>query len=368
MAEPLKNLYNPIFFEELCPVLRQHIPEFDSTRFIHRIFDTEWPELELKQRVRKVATVLHLFLPADFKKASTYLTEISNSLRQKNGTEISFPYIFLADYIELFGQEHFSEAMRAIQEVTQLISAEFAIRPFIVRYPDKTMKQMLLWSKHQSHHVRRLSSEGCRPRLPWAMALPEFKKDPSIILPILENLKTDSSLFVRKSVANNLNDISKDHPHIVLAIAKRWKGLSKETDWILKHGSRTLLKNGSREALTFHGFNSELKSVIKKLNIVSKKVKIGASTSFSFEIASGEKKPSMFRLEYAIHFITSSGKVSRKVFQIAEKVIVPNQPTTFSRKHRFTDFTTRKHFPGKHVLEIIVNGESKAEVKFDLVR
>lgn len=368
MAEPLKNLYSPLFFESLCPVLEQHIPAFDCRRFIHKVFDTEWPDLELKQRVRKVSIVLNGFLPNDFKKAAVIIEKVSESIRRSQGDKMAFPYIFLPDYIEIAGQNHFKESMRAIEVVTQLISAEFAIRPFIVRYGEKAMDQMLQWSKHKNDHVRRLSSEGCRPRLPWAMALPEFKKDPSPILPILENLKTDDSEFVRKSVANNLNDIAKDHPEIVLKIARQWKGVSKETDWILKHGSRTLLKNGSNEALAVHGFNTKLKGEVRNLSISSKRIKIGNAASIGFEMINRERNSTKFRLEYAIHFITSSGKISRKIFQVAEKAIPPSTPVLFTRKHRFTDFTTRKHFPGKHKLEIIVNGKVKCKIEFMIIR
>ncbi len=137
------------------------------------------------------------------------------------------------EYVENFGLEHYDISMSAMEFITQFISCEYAIRPFIIRYPGKAMKQMLQWSKHESLHVRRFSSEGCRPRLPWAMALPALKKDPTLILPILENLKDDSSEFVRKSVANNLNDIAKDNPDTVLGIVKRWQGNS--TPYRLDH-------------------------------------------------------------------------------------------------------------------------------------
>lgn len=367
MAEPLKNLYNPLFFEALCPALHQHVPAFNKKRFLHNVFDTEWPDLELKQRVRKVTVALNQFMPDDFPEAASIITRLSNAIRSTEGVKISFAYIFLPDYIELYGQNHVDESIAALEEITQLVSAEFAIRPFILQNQKETMERMKKWSLHNSHHVRRLSSEGCRPRLPWAVALPAFKEDPSIIIPILENLKKDNSEFVRKSVANNLNDIAKDHPDLVLEIAARWKGLSKETDWILKHGSRTLLKNGYTDALNFHGFNPKLKSAVHKLTI-SRQVKIGKSASFSFELLNQENKTKMYRLEYAITFITASGKSSRKVFKICEKSISPKSKVAITRNHRFTDFTTRKHFPGKHALEVIVNGVSKATVLFSLVR
>lgn len=366
MAEPLKYLYDPLFFERLCPVFNQTIPGFDRTRFIHRVFDHEWPDLELKERTRKVTVSLRKFMPDNFALAAELIVKISKTIRNNNGTEMSYPFIFLPDYIEVYGLDHYEESLWAIENVTQLISAEFAIRPFILKYPDKVMDKMVAWSKHTDHRVRRLASEGCRPRLPWAIGLPLFKENPSPILPILENLKKDQSDFVRRSVANNLNDIAKDHPEIVLNIAKKWKGISPETNWILKHGSRTLLKQGHNAALSFHGFDQKVRSEISKLKMSSSKIRIGQSAPLQFVVKSNEKKKTLFRIEYAITFLTSTGKSSRKVFKVSEKEFKPLEKIHFLRSHRFQDFTTRKHYPGKHKIEIIVNGKSKKQLAFDL--
>ncbi|MEQ8424036.1 MAG: DNA alkylation repair protein, partial [Cyclobacteriaceae bacterium] len=364
MAEPLKNMYDPEFFEYLCKVLRATVPKFNDTKFIHSIFDTEWPDLELKQRTRKVTLALHRVLPDDFEDAVKYITKISDIYLKADYTKSNYPLIFLPDYIEVYGLDHIEISMKALVQITPLVSAEFAIRPFIIRYPSRVMKTMRQWSKHENHHVRRLASEGCRPRLPWAMGLPDFKKDPSPILPILENLKKDKSEYVRRSVANNLNDIAKDHPEIVLNIAERWKGKSPETNWILKHGSRTLLKRGLNQALVFHGYDPGLKTGVEKLSLEKGKIKIGDSATFEFCAVNKEKKGAEIRLEYAITFLTSTGKNSRKVFKIAEGKFKPGEKKYFTRKQRFTDFTTRKHYPGKHKLEIVVNGTPKSSIDF----
>lgn len=368
MAEPLKYQYNPEFFDHLCSVLKKTVPNFNDIRFIHSVFDTDWPELELKQRTRKVTLALHPILSQDFKKAAKCLVEISKIYLEEKYDKPIFPLTFLPNYVEIYGLDHFEQSMDALEQITQLISAEFAIRPFIIQYPKQTMLKMKQWSKHKNHHVRRLSSEGCRPRLPWAMGLPAFKKDPSAILSILENLKQDKSEYVRRSVANNLNDIAKDHPQIVLNIAKQWKDISPETNWILKHGSRTLLKQGQNEALDFHGFSSNLKTQVPLLKMNRKKIKIGQSGEFSFKVANQERKKAQLRIEYAITFLTSTGKLSRKVFKVSEKEFLPNEKISFVRKQRFSDFTTRKHFPGKHKLEVIVNGKSKSSLDFQLVK
>ena len=175
MAELLKNMYNPEFFETICPVFREHIPGFDCKRFVHLVFDNRWPDLELKDRVRHITRALRHFLPEDFQVSSKMIVDISVAFRGKKFAN-NFALIFLPDYIEVYGIAHPAQSFCALEEITQLISAEFAIRPFLAKYPELSMKQMLTWSKHISPAVRRLSSEGCRPRLPWAPVIPFLTK------------------------------------------------------------------------------------------------------------------------------------------------------------------------------------------------
>jgi len=365
MAEPLKNMYSPAFFEKICPVLEQVIPSFNSRDFTQRIFDKVWPALELKERVRHIALALQYHLPKDFTKAAKVMVRLSQALRKRQDIgEQGFATIFVPDYIEVFGAEHPDEALAALEEITKLVSAEFAIRPFLLRYSDKTMHKMLQWSSHADANVRRLSSEGCRPRLPWAMGIPLLKKDPSSILPILENLKADPSEYVRRSVANNLNDIAKDHPQLVLKIAKQWQGKNEDTDRIIKHGCRTLLKKGNEHALNLHGFDPLSKARIQSLTLPKKMIRIGDHLNFGFNFISKEKRPTNFRLEYAIDYLTASGKTSRKVFKISENNFDPGKPISIQRKQSFKDFTTRKHFKGKHYLTILANGKKLAKEEF----
>ena len=214
--------------------------------------DDEWEGRELKQRCMHITTVLRKFLPADYKEAIAKLLELLDHVKStrpdfsviddtKFGLMLEYGVI-LNNYVEQYGLDDYETSVKAIEKITQFTSCEFVTHPFIIKYPDEMMKQMLVWSKHGHWGVRRLASEGCRPRLPWAMALPNLKENPAPIIPILENLKNDPARFVRLSVANNLNDIAKDNPEIVIDLAKKWKGESKEVDWIIKHGCRTLLK------------------------------------------------------------------------------------------------------------------------------
>jgi 3-methyladenine DNA glycosylase AlkC len=364
MAEALKNMYNLQYFERLCPHMQTAIPGFNSKDFISGIFNKSWPGMELKERVRHITLVLHNFMPKHFPDACGILISLSQVLKKAGITEQGFQTIFLPDYIQVFGSDYMTESLHAIEEVTKLVSAEYAIRPFIIQNPKQAMKQMQAWSKHQNANVRRLSSEGCRPRLPWAMGIPEFKKDPTSILPILENLKDDPSEYVRRSVANNLNDIGKDHPELVLQIVKKWQGKNADTDWIIKHGCRSLLKKGNNTALILHGFNPESRATIKNLLLPKKRIKIGDVLTFDFNFVNQERTPSNFRLEYSIDYITASGKISRKIFKVTENKFKPDVLIPIARKQSFKDLTTRKHFKGKHVLSILVNGKRMASSDF----
>ena len=227
---------------------------------------------------------------------------------------------------------------------------------------------MLAWSKHEHWGVRRLSSEGCRPRLPWAMALPNLKKNPAPIIPILENLKNDPSRFVRLSVANNLNDIAKDNPATVIELAKKWQGESQEIDWILKHGCRTLLKQGNAEAMELFGFGSSAENIsIEDFRIVTPKVNVGKSLEFSFKLLNNNPKKTKIRLEYAIYYQKANGTLSKKVHKISEKDYAGNSATPITRLHSFKVVTTRVLHLGLHQVSVIINGNEFDKFDFELV-
>ena len=361
MAALLKDLYNPRFFEKLCPVLKKEIPGFDCRDFIFRVFNNAWPDLELKARARHIATVLHHFLTPDFNHNTTSLIRISNALRRTDSQNLL--YFFIPDYLEIYGLDHPEQSLKTMEQITKLVSAEFAVRPFLIRYPEQTMRCLYEWSLNTDPHVRRLSSEGCRPRLPWAMGIPKLKKDPTPIFPILENLKADSSEYVRRSVANNINDIAHDHPDLVINLAKRWLGKDPLTDQIIRHGSRTLFKKGNEQMLTLHGLTPTSKAAIRKL-IHPPAIRIGDDLVFQFAFVSKEQNPTPFRLDYAIDYLTSTGKCSRKVFRISEKIFPPGEAIIIQRKQSFRNLTTRRHYKGRHNLRIIANGKELAQTEF----
>ena len=366
MGSLLKDVYSISFYNTLGEVLEKIIPGFKSTTFKKSIYTSDFENKELKQRMRHTSVVLHDFLPKDYKKAVQLIKQAIFLIREKGIHDDGLAYMFFPDYIEVYGVDDYEISIDAIEYITQFVSCEFAVRPFLLKYGDRMIQQMSLWSKHKNSKVRRLASEGSRPRLPWAMAVPILKKEPEKLLPILENLKNDSSESVRRSVANSLNDISKDHPDIVIAIAKKWYGNNKETDAIIKHGSRTLLKQGHAEIL--HHFGLESKNIhLNDFKITSNKVRIGDHLEFNFTINNANTTTQKVRLEYAIYYRLQNGKLSRKVFKISERDYLPATSAAVRRIHKFAIITTRTFYTGAHQLGIIINGEEKNIVNFELI-
>ncbi len=365
MTQLLKNIYHQAFFNHLCQTLKNIYTPFDEDLFFQHIYDKHWEAKALKTRMYHIAIGLHLQLPNDYPKAVEILLQLVQAIQaEKKG--LALEYMFIPEYIERYGLDDYSTSIPALAAITKFTSSEFAIRPFIVRYPAQTMSQLLVWSKDKHHCVRRLASEGCRPRLPWAMALPAFKNDPSLILPILENLKNDPSEFVRKSVANNLNDLSKDNPLLVIELAKKWHGKTKNTDWIVKHASRTLLKQGNQKLMRLFGFGSTQNIQIMDF-VCSPTVKIGDYLPFSFHLHNQNKTATKIRLEYALYYLKANGSLSKKVFKISEKSYPPNTINLIQKRQSFKIISTRKFHLGRHQIAIIVNGCEYHKIEFGLV-
>jgi 3-methyladenine DNA glycosylase AlkC len=367
MSTLLKDIYSKDFYNSFSRILEEVLPAFNKKEFLRSIFDKNWNDKALKERMKHTSFALHSIFPNDFTKASRIIEQIIKKLRQQHITESSLEYMFFPDYIETYGIDHFEVAVKTLENVTQFTSCEFAVRPFIIKYGDKMMAQMRLWSKHESHHVRRLASEGSRPRLPWAMALPALKKNPAPILPILENLKKDPSEYVRRSVANNLNDIAKDNPDIVIKIAKDWKGLSKETDAIIKHGCRTLLKQGHSEILSYFDLSDHPDIKVTNFKVLTPNIKIGESLAFTFQLHNESSEMQIIRLEYGIHYLRNNGQLSKKLFKISERQLQPGEKLEIHRKQSFRIITTRQFYLGKQKLSIIINGRERNSAVFELV-
>ncbi|PEJ56182.1 hypothetical protein CN692_18590 [Bacillus sp. AFS002410] len=351
MAEALKDLYNYNLISKIANEITNVYSNFNRDTFIEKIFDEKWEDKTLKERMRHITICLGELLPSNYEESIEILSSILNKFPTNQLSSIIYP-----DFVEVYGLEHWDQSMEALELFTQHSTSEFAVRPFIVQDQERMMAQMLKWSTHHNEHVRRLASEGCRPKLPWGMVLKNLKLDPTPILSILENLKEDESLYVRKSVANNLNDISKDHPNLVLKIAKEWYGKNPNTNWIIKHACRTLLKKGNIEALTIFGFQTTNAINIENFQLQSDKIEIGEDLNFSFKIHSDEPTSIKIRIEFAIDYVKAKGNRTKKIFKISENTIEKDKTLSYNKSHSFKNLSTRKHYPGQHTISLLING------------
>ncbi|MGD9369598.1 MAG: DNA alkylation repair protein [Desulfobacteraceae bacterium] len=359
MAEPIKNMFNPQYVSDLAEAVQTQYSPFDKGSFIARVLDDDWTARELKERMRHISITLYDFLPDDYPTALGILRQTAPHLKQ-----YGFACMVFSDYVEVYGLDDYDASIPALEQFTQQISAEFAVRPFIIKYQARMLAQMLAWAKSDNEHLRRLSSEGCRPRLPWGIALPALKADPSPILPILELLKQDESETVRRSVANNLNDISKDNPDVVIAVLRRWQ--TDDTDEmrrLISHALRTLLKAGNPDALALLGYPPPAIAV-KNLTVTPETVPFGGNVTFSFDIESLGDQPQDLMIDYVVYLMRANGKQTPKVFKLSKRTIQPGEVIHIDRKFSFAPVTTRKYYPGKHAIEPKINGQVFGQAEF----
>ncbi|WP_375088477.1 DNA alkylation repair protein [Peribacillus sp. RS7] len=356
MAEPLKDLYSETFIREFSEKVRDVHPSFSSESFIEEVMDEHWDDRKLKERIRHISITLGKHLPSDYQKALGILYRLDKDCE-------GFRYLFFPDFVEVHGldKKDWQLSLAALERFTSKSSSEFAVRAFILLDPAQMIEKMKDWTKHGDEHVRRLASEGCRPRLPWGQSLPMFKSDPKPVLELLENLKKDSSLYVRKSVANNLNDIAKDHPKAVIETAKRWhESGDANTIWIVRRGCRNLVRQADPEVLSLFGYTD----VLNNPNIISNafirnepdSIFIGETSELHFGFRVQEKNPVKLRIEYAIDFVKANQKTSRKIFLLADRNFTDSEAVERVRIHNWKDLTTRRHYKGIHRISLLVNG------------
>jgi len=364
MSQLLKDKIDPQNIKKLAVLINKQAPDFDIESFQKAVLTKKWAGLSLKQRIRHLTLKLNQYLNSP--KERTY--QACLACIKPVSIEFSglFHFVF-SDYVECFGLAFFDESIEALALFTQNSTSEFAIRVFLESQADKTKRQLIVWAKSDNAHLRRLASEGVRPKLPWSKHLPWIAANPNWVKPIIETLKSDASLYVRKSVANLLNDLSKNQPEWVLKRCKAWQQeevVTKETQWIIKHALRTLLKQGQSDALAIIGYGS-----IDHLSLMdwqsNKRVGIGDKLDFSFGLRSSMRL-GLLRLEYAVSFLRKSQKPFRKVFKIAESdySVIEKQ---FTKHHNFKRISTRTYVAGVHTLELIVNGQCMKTVQFELV-
>lgn len=370
----MKNFFNKKRVQLIALEISDAVDTFNSAVFIKQAC-AGLNAKELKARSKHIANAMMMQFPVDtrenYSHSITQLLVAMGDPKDEAGLDgmEGFHHLPYLDFVELYGQAYPVQSLKALERMTQFFSAEFAIRPFLITDSDKTLRQMKRWSTHRDWRVRRLASEGTRPRLPWGKQIPEYIKDPSAILPILNTLFDDPSLVVRRSVANNLNDISKDHPELAAKLASDW--LSNESEsatWTAKHGLRTLIKHGNPTALQALGYSGSKNITATIFTVMPASLGIGEKLVIDFKLKSAEKHSSKLVIDYVLERVLANGKLAKKVFKIANITMGNAQSLNFSKAHDFTQRSTRTYYPGTHTIYLQVNGLIIAHRSFELTR
>ncbi len=360
-APLLKDFVDRASVEAIATAVATVVDGVDSAAIVARVFDADWQDRALKQRIRHIAVAIRTFLPTDYADALALMRKAGESVEAGSLSVWCFN-----DFVEEYGVAEPGISLPALEQFTKLASAEFAVRPFIERYPDLMARQMLEWAHSHDADVRRLASEGYRPRLPWGMGLPAVKQDPSSVIRVLAVLYRDESEVVRRSVANNLNDISKDHPQLAVDVLSGWGDGSEATSALTKHALRTLVKQGHPGALALLGFSIGAHAVIADLLVTPQSGVVGESVHVEFSVVSTGTEMQPLLIDYAVVFQNVSGTGSRKVFKGKVVRLDAGESVAMRRKISLRQMTTRRIVPGPHVVEVQVNGVVLASVGFDV--
>ncbi|UXS04802.1 DNA alkylation repair protein [Agrobacterium tumefaciens] len=358
-APALKEIFNRERLQHIAVQTKAVHAPFDVSAFM-ALATNDLDSLGIMQRMRQVATSLHATLPGDYARNIEILTDLAPRIGH------GFASISLPEYVALYGRAHFELSMQALHYFTRFGSSEFAVRHFLKEDMSRTLAFMETWSRDENEHVRRLASEGCRPRLPWSFQLKALVEDPSPVAAILSNLKSDGALYVRKSVANHLNDITKDNPGFVFKLLQDWPRDHKHTNWITRQALRTLIKKGDVTALAYLGADGAAEMAVQEFTVSPQTITLGNTVDITASFVSLAKCQQKLVVDYAVHYVKKNGETSAKVFKWKEMNLQSEERTSLTIKRAIRDFTTRKHYPGRHRIDLIVNGQTVAETFFDL--
>ena len=370
MAASLKSQYGPEIPLRIADMIVRVHAAFPKRAFLHDALNG-YEALELMPRGRHIARALRSHLPQDVPAAlDILLASIEPPRHETEGSGLaSFLYLPHTVYVAEYALDHFDHAMRAQHLLTQRFTAEFSIRPFIEKYPERTLAQLRVWTKDPSPHVRRLVSEGTRPRLPWASRLRALQRNPQPALELLELLKDDPALYVRRSVANHLNDIGKDHPALLTATARRWlKDAGPERAWIVRHALRSAIKRGDAGALAVSGFGAKAEVAVRGKSVTPQRARIGGAVTIAFELVNRLPRKQRVLVDLRVQYMKASGKTSPKVFKLKTIELAPKAALQFEKKLSLADLTTRKHHPGRHAVEVLLNGRAVSIGEFQVPR
>ena len=362
-----KHWFSKARVKDLADRIAQLERRFDRKAFLAATSTLE--TLELKARVALIADALHDALPIAFPEAVTLIEKLLPppfDPAVANGQDVlGWP---LAHYVGRHGLGHRDAALRALYVITQRFTGEFDVRPFLLAEPAATLATLKTWTKDPSEHVRRLVSEGTRTRLPWGIRLQPFIDDPTPVLPLLDALHRDPSPYVRRSVANNLNDLAKDHPDLVIDRIRRWaKRPGPDHDALAARALRTLVKQGHPDALAVLGVASATDTITTHAFEATRRATIGDSVPLRATITNTTDDALKVVIDYAVHFRSPTGVRQPKVFKWKTFVMPAGATLTLERKHAFRDVSIRKHHPGTHRIDLLINGAARASVEIDLV-
>jgi 3-methyladenine DNA glycosylase AlkC len=363
----MKDGLGPEAVDRIAQVLESVYPEFDSSAFTSDALNG-LGNLELKDRVRHLIAVLNAHLPKDFNRTAEILSRVPGhvDLGDEENPLRGFAIWPIIDFVGVHGIDHPDVALPLLKKLTPLFSAEFAIRPFIAAHPSDVLERLEGWVVDPDPHVRRLVSEGTRPRLPWGPRLKVFIEDPQPLIPLLEGLRDDPSEFVRRSVANNLNDIAKDHPDLVCTVCSQWwRSGDGQRKRLVRHALRTLIKNGYPGVFDILGYTKEPKLGNVRLRIARSRILLGENLEFTFAFRSLEPNQ-RFVVDYAVHFIKANGKTAPKVFKLRNVAVGEGVESEIRKVHRLKPITTRRYYPGEQVLAVQINGREVARAPFHL--
>ena len=364
------ELFNPLKVRKISAEIRAVYSDFEIDSFEMQVVE-RFPELELKERIYHIAHTLTIHLPSDYREATTILLESlpapldSSKSDDDFGDFIYAPY---AEFVRLHGcsDEYLEFSLQALGQISQRFSVEFAIRDFINHFPSQTLDMLLECSLSTNYHLRRLASEGLRPKLPWAKKL---TIDYHLTLTHLDNLYYDPTRYVTRSVANHLNDISKLNPTLVIETLKRWRDTKKQTnsemEYIITHSLRSLVKQGDSDALALLGYPNNPDIEVSSLGLDTQHITIGDSLFFDFTIkARGECK---LIIDYIIYYKTKTKKESPKVYKIKKLTLQKDEKITIEKRHPFkANMSTRKLQEGEHHIALQINGIIYAKESFIL--
>ncbi len=359
--EPFKNLLNAPGVQAAASRLHAAWPDFDAPRFVQQAC-SGLDALEMKARALQICAALETTLPADLPAAAAVL---QRSLEGEDALEgwILWP---VGEFIARRGLHEPERALALLHTMTQRFTAEFAIRPFIVHHPELSFATLARWALDPSEAVRRLCSEGSRPRLPWGLRLKALVDDPAPTLPLLLALQDDPSETVRRSVANHLNDIAKDHPELVADwLEAHLPGAPKERRALLRHASRTLIKQGDRRVLAAWGLGRPLRGSAA-LAIAPARIVLGDSVTLTLVLTSTSPQPQLLAIDYAVHHVKADGLTRPKVFKGWAVTLPPRGTLTLSKRHAVRPITTRRYHAGRHAVDVQVNGRGMASAAFTL--